>query len=193
MKKSRFTVEQIIGVLRETQAGAPVKEVCAKHNIGEQTYYGWKRKYGDTEMDEARRLKRLVANYAVQIQILKEVNAKNGEPVQSAAGRALGVARSTFYRGSNLSLENRRMRQEIMALSEQHPRYGYRRVTALLRRGGSASNAKRVQRVRREQGMQVSKKQRRMRRSGNEPPATTRCGVGTLSRTRRKTGAGSAS
>ena len=86
MKKSRFTVEQIIGVLRETQAGVTVKEVCAKHNIGEQTYYGWKRKYGDMEVDEARRLKgleeenqrlkRLVADLSIQNQILKEVNAK---------------------------------------------------------------------------------------------------------------------
>jgi putative transposase len=99
MKKSRFTVEQIIWVLRETQAGATVKEVCAKHNISDQTYYGWKRKYGDMGVDGARRLKgleeenqrlkRLVVDYAVQIQILKEVNAKNGEPVQSAAGGAL--------------------------------------------------------------------------------------------------------
>jgi putative transposase len=58
------------------------------------------------------------------------------------------------------------LRQEIMILSEQHPRYGYRRVTALLRRSGRSINAKRVQRVRREQGLQVSKKQRRMRRVG---------------------------
>ena len=84
----------------------------------------------------------------------------------AAACRALGLGRSTYYRGSNVSLENRTMRQEIMALSEQHPRYGYRRVTALLRRGGNSINAKRVQRVRREQGLQVSKKQRRMRRIG---------------------------
>jgi putative transposase len=86
MKKSRFTVEQIIGVLRETQAGATVREVCAKHNISDQTYYGWKRKYGDMEVDEARRLKgleeenqrlkRLVADLSIQNQILKEVNAK---------------------------------------------------------------------------------------------------------------------
>ena len=83
MKKSRFTVEQIIGVLREMQAGATVKEVCAKHNISDQTYYGWKRKYGDMEVDEARRLKgleeenqrlkRLVADLSIQNQILKEV------------------------------------------------------------------------------------------------------------------------
>ena len=79
-------MEQIIGVLRETQGGATVKEVCARHNIGEQTYYGWKRKYGDMEVDEARRLKgleeenqrlkRLVADLSIQNQILKEVNAK---------------------------------------------------------------------------------------------------------------------
>ncbi|CAN5464829.1 hypothetical protein BH18VER2_BH18VER2_08050 [soil metagenome] len=86
MKKSRFNEEQKIGILREVQAGGTVKAVCAAHNIGEQTYYGWKRKYGGMEVSEARRLrgleeecgrlKRLVADQAVQIQILKEVNAK---------------------------------------------------------------------------------------------------------------------
>ncbi len=86
MKKSRFGAEQIIGILKEGQGESTVKAVCAKHNIAEQTYYGWKRKYGGMEVDEARRLrsleeengrlKRLVADQAVQIQILKEVNAK---------------------------------------------------------------------------------------------------------------------
>ena len=86
MKKSRFSTEQIIGILRVGRARGTVRGVCAKHNIAEQTYYGWKRKYGGMEVDEARRLrgleeengrlKRLVADQAVQIQILKEVNAK---------------------------------------------------------------------------------------------------------------------
>ncbi len=86
MKKSRFKEEQIIGILREGQGGGTVKGVCAKHNVSEQTYYGWKRRYGGMEVDEVRkvraleeengRLKRLVADQAVQIQILKEVNAK---------------------------------------------------------------------------------------------------------------------
>ena len=85
MKRSRFSEEQIIGVLREAQGGG-VKAVCAKHNISEPTYYTWKRKYGGVEVSEARRLrvleeecqrlKRVVADQAVQIQILKEVNAK---------------------------------------------------------------------------------------------------------------------
>jgi len=82
------------------------------------------------------------------------------------ACRALGLARSSFYLASQLSVESRTMQKEITALSQKHPRYGYRRITALLRREGHEVNAKRVQRVRRMEGLQVSKKQRRMRRVG---------------------------
>lgn len=86
MRKSRFTEEQKIGILREVRAGSTIATVCAKHNIAIQTYHGWRRKYGGMEVDEARhlrvleeenrRLKRLVADQAVQIHILKEVNSK---------------------------------------------------------------------------------------------------------------------
>jgi transposase InsO family protein len=82
------------------------------------------------------------------------------------ACRALGLARSSFYLTSQLSAQSRTMQREIKVLSEKHPRYGYRRITALLRREGNEVNGKRVQRVRRMEGLQVNKKQRRMRRVG---------------------------
>ena len=86
MKRSRFSEEQIIGILREGSGTNTIREVCAKHNVSEATFYAWKRKYGGMDVSEARRLraleeennrlKRLVAELSVQNQLLKEVNEK---------------------------------------------------------------------------------------------------------------------
>jgi putative transposase len=84
----------------------------------------------------------------------------------AAACRALGRARSSYYRGGRSSLESRRIRKEVLELSARHPRYGYRRISALMRRDGFEVNVKRVARIRREEGIKVSKKQRRMKRLG---------------------------
>ena len=62
--------------------------------------------------------------------------------------------------------EEEASRRQVLKLSEKHPRYGYRRITALLRRAGLIINPKRVQRLRRMEGVQVWKKQKRMRRVG---------------------------
>ena len=59
MKRSRFSEEKIIGILREADGESPVKTVSAKHNISDATYYNWKRKYGGMEVNEARRLRSL--------------------------------------------------------------------------------------------------------------------------------------
>jgi len=85
--KNRHSVEQIIRILGEIEkSGVRISDACRPHGITEQTYYRWRKKYGGMEVSEARRLKeleeentrlkRLVADQALDIQILKEVNAK---------------------------------------------------------------------------------------------------------------------
>ena len=59
MKRSRFTEEQIIGILHEQEAGVPVADLCRKHGLSSPTFYKWKAKYGGMDVSEARRLKAL--------------------------------------------------------------------------------------------------------------------------------------
>lgn len=87
MNRKRYTEEQIISVLREGEAGAKTSDLCRKYGMSEQTYYNWKAKYsGMTVSDlrkmkaleeENRRLKHIVAEQALDIRALKDINSKN--------------------------------------------------------------------------------------------------------------------
>lgn len=75
--KKRFTEEQIIGVLKEAEAGLKVGELCRKHGISEATYYNWKAKFGGMTISEAQRLKALEAENARLKRLLAEAMLDN--------------------------------------------------------------------------------------------------------------------
>jgi putative transposase len=86
MKKSRFSEEQIVAVLQEWDAGAKMADLVRRHGVTEQTLYRWKKKYGGLQVSEAKRLKaleeenrqlkRLVADQALNLQVVKDLLGK---------------------------------------------------------------------------------------------------------------------
>jgi len=85
MKRSRFSDEQIIGILREQEA-SPTADVCRKHGVSSATFYKWKAKFGGLDVSDARRLKaledenarlkKLLAETMLDIAILKDINSR---------------------------------------------------------------------------------------------------------------------
>ena len=86
MRQSKFSEEQIIGILREQEGGRPTAEVCRKHGISPATFYKWKAKFGGMDVSDARRLraledenaklKKLLAETMLDNAILKDVNSR---------------------------------------------------------------------------------------------------------------------
>ena len=77
MKRSKFSEEQIIGILREQEAGSPTAEVCRRHGIRSATFYAWKAKFGGMEVSEAKRLKALAEENAKLKRLLADAMLDN--------------------------------------------------------------------------------------------------------------------
>jgi putative transposase len=197
MRRKRFTEEQIIGILKEAEAGDKTTGLCRQHGISEQTFYRWKAKYGELEVNEARRLrrlehentrlKRLVADLTLDNQGVEGVGRKKGltpvaqrirvRAMQASFGfterRAcglVGVDRSTCrYQGRRA--EWLALRERLRALPGERRRFGYRRLHILLRREGYRVNLKRVYRLYREEGLAVRRRRRRRRVARGTPLA----------------------
>src|SRR6476660_2317480 len=109
MKRSKFSDEQILAIVKEGEAGRKVADLCRTHGITEQTYFRWKAKYGGMELsemqrlkqleDENRRLKHIVAEQTLDIQALKAVVAK----AAAHARRSRRAARQSQARVRRLS------------------------------------------------------------------------------------------
>ena len=94
MRASRFSEEQIIGMIKEQEAGMPTADVCRKHGVSSATFYKYKAKFGGMDVSEARRLKvledenarlkKLLAEAMLDNAILKDVAAKNGNARRKA-------------------------------------------------------------------------------------------------------------
>ena len=86
MRKSRFTDEQVIAIIREQEAGAATSDVCRRHGVSSATFYKWKTKFGGMDVSDAKRLraledenaklKKLLAESMLDIAILKDVNSR---------------------------------------------------------------------------------------------------------------------
>ena len=200
MKKTRFTEEQMVTILREADQ-RPVPEVAKKNGVSAQTLYAWRKHFGTLEPADVKRLrqleqengrlKKMVADRDLEIDVLKEITRKKmvGARVrrpQVAYARARGlsgrracallsVARSTLGYQSRLVDRDAPTLAAMRRLAAQYPRYGYRRIRIFLKREGHTMSTDRTHRLWRQAGLQVPRRRPRRRVALSRPrpvPAT---------------------
>jgi putative transposase len=149
MKRGRFSEEQIIGILKEAETAGNIRAVCREHNIMEQSFYRWRSKYGGLDVSEARKLRELerensklrkkVADLSLDVPERKQVvsladRRRAAEHLEGAFAvserrscRVVEIARSTNRRPSGHP-EDSHLVAKLHELSEQYPRFGYRKI-----------------------------------------------------------------
>ncbi|QXF12470.1 IS3 family transposase [Sphingopyxis terrae] len=196
MKRSRFSEEQIIAILKEQEAGMATADVCRRHGISSATFYKWKSKFGGLEVSEARRLrsleeenarlKKLLAEAMLDNAVLKDLAFKKmvtpgakREAVAHArehhglserrACNLVGVSRRVIrYRSSRP--DDGPLRQRLRELAAERRRFGYRRLGYLLAREGITPNHKKLLRIYREENLRVRRRGGRKRALGTRAP-----------------------
>ncbi|MER9245611.1 IS3 family transposase [Mesorhizobium sp. M0590] len=196
MKRSRFSEEQIIGILKEHEAGVSVADLCRKHGVSDASIYNWKARFGGMDVSEARRLKaledentrlkRLLADAMLDNAALKDLGGK--EMVTPAAKRkavarlkegfgmserrackAIGCCRMTV-RYETSRPNDRELRERMKAIAQERRRFGYRRLLVMLRREGLVVNHKKLFRLYREEKLAVRRRGGRKRAIGTRAP-----------------------
>ena len=196
MRRSRYREEQIIGILKEHQAGLPAAELCRKYGVSGATFYKWRSKYGGMEVsdarklkgleDENRRLKKLLAESMLDVATLRELLAKKlltprlrrkavawamteTSHSQRRACALVGMDPKT-YRYESRRPDDAGIRKRLRELAEQRRRFGYRRLHILLAREGIRLNHKKLYRIYREERLTVRKRGGRKRALGTRAP-----------------------
>ncbi|WP_413585766.1 IS3 family transposase [Bdellovibrio sp. HCB274] len=195
MARKKYSPEQVVQFLRnieiEQGRGATQEEAVKKVGITLQTYFRWRKEYGGLKTDQAKRLrelesenqrlKKLVADLALDNSVLKENQqgkllspSRKREAVEHAietfsiserrACKILGQSRSSQRYTIQFAPDEDRLTRDIIEFANLYGRYGYRRITALLRSNGWHVNTKRVARIWRERGLKVPKKQQKRAR-----------------------------
>ncbi|MDP9338696.1 MAG: IS3 family transposase [Acidobacteriota bacterium] len=191
MPMRRYKPEQIVSLLRQVEVeianGKTTPQACKETEITVQTYYRWRKEYGGLKLDQAKRmkelerenakLKRLVAELALEKQILKDVAfgkllspgrrrcavehaRERYEVSERHACRLLGQWRRTQRYAAIRRIDEDALSEAIIQLASEYGRYGYRRITALLQDAGWPVGKDRVQRSWRREGLKVPQKQR---------------------------------
>ncbi|MGQ5523357.1 IS3 family transposase [Chitinimonas sp. PSY-7] len=195
MKKSRYNNEQIVRILREADR-ATIPEVANRNGVSEASIYAWRKRFGDMVSDDVKRLKvleaentrlkKLVAERDLEIEVMKEIAAKKLVSAQVRREQAcfaihrglaqrracalLQISRSTLYYALKMPAKNASVIEAMHKLSSQYPRFGARRIRILLGREGIAIGKDRCAALWASACLQVPRKRRRRVAGGRPRP-----------------------